>query len=186
MIGEIGPEGSGEQEGVEPRAETMAGEGAEETLFGAFTVGDYDGSVETRAEVRPEREQGWCVFELFGADAVDFLGGPKNRLVGLEVGDEEVGYSGVEGPSGKTNLDGVIGIALGGTGRFEIDGGEACLADGGHCWLPFRRANVRPTDSPVRPTVPKERTAAPGRPQAESETMPNKTSRRRKIPFIGG
>lgn len=116
MVREIRPYGSGQMESVEPRAESMAGESAKEALFRAFAVGYDDGSLQAVAEVGPEREKRWCLFELFRADAVYFSGGPEDGLVGLKVGDEEVGDTRTVGPGGEADLDGVVGAAFGGSG----------------------------------------------------------------------
>lgn len=83
-----GPGGAGELEGVDPRAEGVPGEGAEESFFGAVAVGD-DGSLgEGLLEGRPEGEERGGVGEVGGGDAVDFLGGPGDGLVALKEGDE--------------------------------------------------------------------------------------------------
>lgn len=42
MAREFRPSGAGEVEGVDPRSEAVAGEGAEEALFGALAVSDDD------------------------------------------------------------------------------------------------------------------------------------------------
>lgn len=48
------PGGAGEVEGVEPGCEGVAGEGAEEALFGAVAVGDDNVSGEEAADDGPE------------------------------------------------------------------------------------------------------------------------------------
>lgn len=132
VIRELGPDGAGDMKGVEPGAETVAGEGAEEAFFGAFAVGDDDGPVQAAFNVGPEGEERGGFLELFRADAVDFLSRPEDGLIGLQVRDEEIGDARGEGPCGETDLDGVIRAASGSSSRFEIDGGETGLADGGH------------------------------------------------------
>ncbi len=44
---EVWPSGASEEEGIDPRGESVAREGAEEAFFGAFAVGDDDGVVES-------------------------------------------------------------------------------------------------------------------------------------------
>ncbi len=85
VIRELGPSGAGEQEGIEPRPEAMAGEGAEESFFGALAMGDDDFAVQAHFHLGPEREQGGGGLQLLRADAMDFTGGPLDRLIGEEV-----------------------------------------------------------------------------------------------------
>ena len=42
-------------EGIDPRAEAVAGKRAQEPLLGALAMGDHDGSAEACFELRPER-----------------------------------------------------------------------------------------------------------------------------------
>ena len=126
---EIRPGGAGEVEGVDPRTEAMAGKGAEEAFLGAFVVGDDDVPRKTRSELGPEGEKGRGIGEVGGGDAVDLLRGPVDGLVGVEVGDENVVVGRRRGPAGDADLDGCIVLSAGGSGGFEIDGGEDGVSD---------------------------------------------------------
>ena len=42
VVGQIGPSGAGEQEGIDPRAESMTRKGPQKALFRAFAVSDDD------------------------------------------------------------------------------------------------------------------------------------------------
>ncbi len=67
----VRPGGAGQLEGVDPRAELVAGEGAEEAFFSAVAMG-HDGSAsEVAFENGPEGEQGRGLAEVIGRDAVD-------------------------------------------------------------------------------------------------------------------
>ena len=132
VVRQLRPGGAGEQQGVDPRAEAMAGEGAEEALFRAFAMGDDDRAGETAFEFRPQQQQGRGVGEILRADAVDFPRGPLDRLVGEKVGHERVGVPRFRGPTGEPDLDRAVGSSPRRAGRFEIDGGESAVADERH------------------------------------------------------
>lgn len=124
-----GPGGAGKLQGVNPRAEAVAGEGAEEAFFGAMPVG-YDGAAaEVAFENRPEGEEGRGVAKVISGDAVDFLSRPSDVLVTLEEGDEGGVNVGGVGPGAEADLDRSIGPAFGGAGGLEVDGGEGGLGD---------------------------------------------------------
>ena len=80
----IRPGRAGELEGVDPWAEGVAGEGAEEAFFGAMPVSNDRATTQLFFEGGPKREQGGCVAEVVSADAVDLAGGPGDRLIALE------------------------------------------------------------------------------------------------------
>lgn len=42
VVGQIGPGGAGEQEGIDPRAEAVTRKGPQKAFFGALAVGDDD------------------------------------------------------------------------------------------------------------------------------------------------
>lgn len=64
---------------------------------------------------------------------MDFLGGPGDGLIGVDVGGPGVGNAFGEGPGGGSDLDWFVGFAGGGSGGFEVDGGECGLVD--HLWM---------------------------------------------------
>ena len=90
MGGEVRPSGASEVEGIDPRAEAVAGKRAQESFFGALAVGDDDGSAEACFELRPERQQGGRFRQVFRGDPVHLLGGPMDRLVRMEIRDEGI------------------------------------------------------------------------------------------------
>ena len=55
MGGEMRPGCARKVEGIDPRAEAVAGKGAQEPFLGALAMGDHDGSAEACFELRPER-----------------------------------------------------------------------------------------------------------------------------------
>ena len=130
VAGEVGPGGAREVERVDPRAEAVAGEGAEEAFLGAFGVGEDDGSGEQVAQGGPELDQRGGIDEIVIGDAVNLAGRPGDGAVGPEVGNEAFAVAGGGRPGGDPDLDGDIGPAAGGAGGLEVDGGEAELADG--------------------------------------------------------
>ncbi len=67
--------------------------------------------------------------EICGFDAVDFLCGPLDGLIRVEIGDEGVVVAGEGRPGGEADLDGLVGHAGGGASGFEVDGGEEAFVD---------------------------------------------------------
>ena len=132
VVRQFRPGGAGEQQRVDPRPETMTGEGAQEAFFRAFAMGDDDRAGETAFEFRPQQQQGRGVGEILRADAVDFPRGPLDRLVGEKLGHERVGVPRFRRPSGEPDLDRAVGFPPRRAGRFEIDGGETTVADERH------------------------------------------------------
>jgi len=119
---------AGELEGVDPGAETVEGEGAEEAFFGGGAVGYDPTAFKALFNFRPEVDEGGCSGEVFGADAVDFLRGPGDGSVAGEVGREEVLGDDREGVhAGDADLDGDVSGATLRAGALEVDRGEAEL-----------------------------------------------------------
>jgi len=125
----IGPGGTGELEGVDPRAEGVAGEGAEEAFFGAVTVGHDGAASEVAFKNGPEGEEGRGLAQVIGRDPVDLAGGPSDVLLALEEGNKRRVDVVSGGPGPQADLNRSIGAAFGRASGLEVDGGESCLAD---------------------------------------------------------
>lgn len=85
MAGKFWPGGAGEEEGIDPGAEVVAWEGAEEAFFCAVSVGDNGSVGEAGLDVWPEQHELWRMAQVFLRDAVDFMSRPGDGLVGVDV-----------------------------------------------------------------------------------------------------
>jgi len=130
VIRQFRPCGAGEQQGIDPRTEAVAGKCPEEALFGALAVGDDDSPGEVLFHLRPQGEQGRSAVQVLVPDAVDLARGPRDWSLAGEVGHEALAVAIGGRPSGDADLHRHIRPATGSTRRLEVDGSEAAVPDG--------------------------------------------------------
>jgi len=128
----IRPGGAEEVESVDPRAEGVAGKGAQESFFGAVAVGDEGAAGEQAPEFGPQGDEGGGASQIGGRDAVDFSGGPGDGPAGGEKRAEGFAEAVAGGPEGDPDLDRDVGFAAAGSRGLEVEGREAGGGDGLH------------------------------------------------------
>ena len=129
VVGEVGPSGTGEQEGIDPWAEAVTRKGPQKALFCAFSVSDDHRADEAFFQFGPERKKRRGLDKILVVDAMDLARRPLYWLIGMKVGNEWSLIATLDRPGHQPNLHWGICHPGCGTRRLEVDGGEAALAD---------------------------------------------------------
>jgi hypothetical protein len=122
------PDSSGKFESIHPWSKTVKREGAQESSLGSGPMGDEPAIVQKVVDSGPKLGQAGCASEVFGANAVDLLRCPGDRLFRKKEAakifrDLELMHQ------RDANLHGHFGASSANAGALKIDCRERNLGD---------------------------------------------------------
>jgi hypothetical protein len=122
------PNRSAKLQGINPGPETMERKCAQEPSLSGGTMGDEPAILEQSTEFGPKLRQSRCSRKIACADAMDFLRGPRDWLVGKQEAGEALGNF-EPAHQRDSDLHGYLGAATADARALEINGGKRRLRD---------------------------------------------------------